>query len=440
MRTNNNAKYSFIAFCLGVISNLFVETPVGFWAMLDMLSLAVAGPLLLMEWRCYPKRLKTLILLLVCWCANAAVSDWYRGTPFMPAFKYEFIIFNCLCLIALAAWVLRKSQRAIGWYIAGTAISMVISLYKFQNGALMASAMLRGFSGVGSGMTDYLIEKQVKPIWVSMFLFVGVFSLRRFWRVPWAFCVCAFAVGAFYVLLNGGSRSGFLISMSSAILMAVYAYAPKLYEVVFERKLIVLIVVAVAAVFFNAAYLLAAKNGFLGEMGYKKWEEKNSGVGGMLDNRSDILINWPFLWRSPIIGAGTEMIDHWGYVNQSDLVSHEVQGRYRDNSTFYGHSCVVMAWTAHGIFGLLFWVYILWLAMTFLGQRVYVLGDSGPFVMASIISVSWHILFSPFGGRGSKMFMAVFLALAMDKNFRRWLIQGLSMKEVKDYHEQITDR
>lgn len=413
--------YDMLAFIMGLTSTLFVPTPVGFIAMLDLASYVLAIPIFLTSFSSYSKHLKWLMLLICFWLINAIVSDMYRGTPFRIGFKAWMIIVNSLTLVIVGAWILRKSVRALPFFLVGCAVSMVVQLYYFQNGALLSYAVRSGFSG-GTNMSDYLIDKQVYPIWVGMFLSI-LMAFRILGVVPWPICIAGYVAGAFFLMAQGGSRSSFLINMCSSFLVFAYVYWRKGFDLIFKRKLLTLCGVVVVALLFNMFYLHAAKEGWLGEAGYQKVEKKKSGEDSFLDNRADLLINWPFLWRSPIIGAGSELIDRWGYVNRSPYVRHyDPMGRPIYHDGFYGHSCIVSAWTANGLFGLVFWLFVFWLVFDFLGEKLYVLRDAGPYVMACLIGICWNIAFSPYGMfRGRVMFVAAFLALVQDQKFMSWL-------------------
>ena len=435
LKTEGTGKFTIIAFFMGLMSSLYVPTPVGFVAMLDGLAFAFAIPLFLMEYHTYPKYVKRLLLLAFLWMINGMISDWYREVPFKDAFKASAIVFNSWCLIVLAAWIYKKSPHSFIWFGIGGAISAVISLYKFQNGALLATAMMNGLTKMGD-ISDFLAEKQVVPLWTGMILAVVIMPLRLKFRVPWFFCVAAYAFAAFYMMVHGGSKSGFLISISGAIMIFLYAYMPQIYNSLWRNKFRTVILAVLAAFAFNFVYLEAAKAGLLGEEGYKKIERTKYKEGSMLDSRSDILVNWPFLWRSPIIGAGSQFYDRWGYVDKSPYINHyDMTGKFIPRERFPGHSCVVGAWTSAGIFGLLFWICVIGLKINLLGKRSYAFGDYGAFVAAGILGSSWHILFSPYGCRGGLLFGAVFAALAMEPEYLQWLKRGWSKKEFEDYSD-----
>lgn len=442
MKNRSYTFKTFVAFFAGLISTLFVPTPVGIIAMLDMAAYVLAIPIFIMNYPRYPKHFRRLLILSVLWVLNAVITDWYRGTPFMIAFKAEMILVDAVCLLVVGGWVVSLAPRAFMWFIAGVAISAVISLYKFQNGAFLSLAITNGYTGKG-GAGAYLIDKQTNPLWANMFVMAGVFALRRFVKLPWPICLATFPIAGIYLLMHGGSRSGCLNYICGGVLATLYVYWPKMFISLFKRKVLLFFGVVSAAIFFNATYLLLARNGVLGEAGYRKLEEKASGQSSFLDDRNDIVIDWPFLWRSPIIGAGSQPIDRWGYIARNDWINHlNPDGTLIERDCFATHSCIVGAWVMNGLFGLLFWVYVLWLITEFLNEKTFVMGSDGPFYIRALMSIVWAILFSPFGWfRAHAVFFAAFVAYAMDPRFRAWLFaEGLSAKEKKKYGRLIVKK
>lgn len=439
-RLRDFGRYSVLAFLVGLGSTLYVPTPMGRVAMFDLASYVFAIPLFLQRFPKYPKVFKRLLFLGVLWILNSIVTDFYRGMDFMIAFKAVMIMLNSLTLMIVCEWILWKTPRCIPYFLAGASISAVISLYYFQNGALLHYALTNGYEGGAGGIGEFLIEKQTTPLYVAMTFTAGV-MLPRLWGVfPNPLCVLLTSLAGMYVMIHGGSRSTCLVYITVAGLMACYFYMPKFFMTLFKNKLVTLGCVAMAAAVFNSVYVFACKNGYLGEEGIRKYEEKMSGQSSFLDDRNDIIVNWPFLWRSPIIGAGTIPIDRWGYMDRNPHIPHTDQfGRPIHYTVFLGHSCIVGAWTLNGIFGLIFWAYILWLIFDFLGNKVFLLGDAGPFVIHGIIGIVWAVLFSPYGGfRGKAMMIAAFVALAKDPAFLYWLgrsvgvdISKLKIKELR---------
>lgn len=415
----NQLQWCLLAFIFGLISKLFVPTPVGFVAMLDMLTYVLGPIIMIKEFGRYERKVRLLFALAFLWLLGGIMSDLYRGTPGALILKQNMIIFNAITTLAVAFWILRHSPKAIAFFFAASAISGFISLYAFQNGAILFQAIRAGYDGGGS-LEGFLAEKMRYPLYIGVVIMAIIMPLRIRGLIPWPVCIAGYFLAAMFVLLNGSARSTCLIYLANAFLVCMYVYWPKTLKSLFRYKFRALLYACAAALCANFLYHQAAKAGLLGEEGMKHYEQKQSGEStSFLDDRADLLVNWPFLWRHPILGAGSELIDRWGYVDDSPYVSHvDAAGRYVRRERFLGHSVLVGQWTACGAFGLIYWVFVLVLFISFLSDKVLVLGQYGPFCIASIVTLTWHILFSPYGGHRSDItFMTAFVTAMASPRF-----------------------
>lgn len=402
---------------VGLGANLYIRTPFGILPMFDAAAY-VFGPLLLItSYSSYSKEIRRLLAFALFWLIGGVVSDFYRGTPSLAAFKAAMILVDMFFMIVVSVWVLKRSPRAIFWFGVGVSISMVISLYAFQNGALLSQAIKHGYDDSGS-MAAYLAEKQYVPVYVALIVCITTYVPRILFHIPWFVVYGIRLVAGLYMLMHGGARNQFLTTVIGAGIIFLYANNRKFLCVLLKNKVIILIGALIMAFVFNEIYLSLAKNGHLGEEGLEKYEVRKAGESSMLDSRTDIFVNWPFLWRSPLIGAGCEYKDPWGYSQMSKYSPKLKPGQV---PLFAGHSVIISAWTTAGIFGLLFWLYVLWLYVKFLGGGMFVLGDLAPFIAAGIVSILWNLFFSPFGARGNYAMNAAFVALMQDRRFRDWM-------------------
>lgn len=417
----NSKFYVLLGLLVGAGSKLYIRTPFGILPMMDFAAYLVGPIVFITSFATYGKAVRRLLIMAFLWCVGSVVSDLYRGTPTMVMFKQAMILLDMFLLIPMSVWLLKKSPRFIFWFGVGAAFGAVISLYAFQNGALLAHAMSRGYDDSGS-MTDFLAEKQYVPTYIGFGVCMVTYVPRILYRIPWCFVYSIRLAAGFYMLVNGGARNQFLTTVAGAGIIFLYANNKKLLNVIFKNKVIVLLVALMAALIFNQGYMFMAKNGYLGDEGLAKYERKKYGEASMLDSRVDLFVNWPFLWRSPIIGAGSEYIDRWGYTLKSKFVKDKkVSKKDSGVSRFYGHSVIIGSWTSAGIFGLLFWLYVLCMYVRFLGKDMYALGDLAPFMAAGIVSTLWDLFFSPFAGRGSYAMNVAFVALMQDPRFRGWM-------------------
>jgi O-antigen ligase len=106
--------------------------------------------------------------------------------------------------------------------------------------------------------------------------------------------------------------------------------------------------------------------------------------------------------ESPIIGYGSWPLDREGFY----LRACELSGRDPDPN-FYKlgypliptHSHVMCAWVENGIGGLVFWSYVIFFYVRQILRPVIDEKRMGLYLAVSVLSLVWHILFSPMAGR-----------------------------------------
>ena len=412
------------AFSSGLSSTLFIETPFGRAAMFDLLCFFIAPVLYFLNYKKYTGAEKRFLLVSLLWLVGSVWSNWWRQEPFDVALKGNAIVFNVWCMLVVCISLLKKDHRTWMWFTVGNGISCVISLYYFQNGALLTFAERAGYWGAG-GLQEYLADKQVYPIYFNLILKSVLFPLVALFGCPWLPVVTTLVVSAFFLLFNGGSRSSFGLNLLSSFFIVGYAYLRRLTKLVLDHLILVLSISVVSALLVFSIYKNLALSGALGEQEFEKYErEMVLSEAGMLGSRDDIIRAWPFLKNHPIVGAGSSAIDRWGYME--------------DDFKLPGHSALVGAWVQNGIFGLIFWVYALFVITSFVQHRVMRLREYAPFIVITAVYMIWNILFSPFGlYRGE---VSCLLALCVVAKDEQWLKNVERMMLTKKKRVSNNDR
>jgi hypothetical protein len=387
----------FVAFLLGLGSSLFVPTPFGRVAMFDAATFVLAPLCFLYIRKSFSQAEQKILWASFLWFLGACYSNWWREEDFYIALKGDAIVFNVICMLIVTITLLKQSHHAFLWFCVGSAISGVVSLYVFQNGATLEFAESAGYAGQG-GVQAFLQEKQVYPIYAGAILMAMLFPLRSMGFIPWLVVFAGCILSAFWLLFWGGSRSGFGTMFITALIVAGYAYFRPLVQAVTRNLLLSLVVMSLLCATAFQTYKHLALSGVLGEAEYQKYiGEIGESESGALGSRDDLIRAWPFLKSHPIVGAGSSAIDRWGVI--------------QDDFKIPGHSAVVGAWTQNGIAGLFFWLYALYLMIDFMRKRMILFGDWFPFLASQLIAVVWHILFSPFGGFRGIICMGVALCV-----------------------------
>ena len=357
------------------------------------------------------------------WLCGAVFSDWYNGTYPILAFKGianpVMVLANVIVLYSL----LRKNPENLRWLLLGLAISSIISIFAFQN---ISDEELRE---IGADVDAVSKVTGYKLFWGNMVrAWVGLLISGWYLQMPKAISLWGvIAIMIAYVLCGGRSASASYM----ATFFLIFIGGTKVASMMRIKKYIVLILVvlAFAGAAFKAAYKYAAVNGLLDESEQKKYERQTSGgSGGLLamfmSGRSEIFIATIAALDKPLVGHGSHAIDDNGYV--ADFFKK--YGSDIDQKLYYDaalskthqipfHTQIVTFWMWHGIFGLLFWGYVLCLVVwtLFKGMAVYP-SIFGYFALVLPLLL-WDLFFSPFGSRVSEC--ATFVMCLIVRNMAR---------------------
>lgn len=387
MTGSRNKAFLIFAFFCGLGSSLFVPTPFGRVAMFDLLSYVIAPVILAVSYRRYTRPEISLLVLAFLWFLGTCYSNWWREEPFDVALKGDAIILNVFCMLIVGIALIRRSVHSFLWFSVGYGMGCVVALYVFQNGAYLNLAEATGYSGGGGGMQEYLVEKQVYPLYAQALFLSALFPLRVHKVMPWALIAICCATTAFLLLFHGGSRSGFGIYFLTSTVVFAYAYFRNVVRAFSRNALFFLVCALLISFVAFKTYAYLAQQGALGEAEYTKYvREIEDSESGVLGSRDDLIRAWPFLKHHPFVGAGSSAIDRWGYIVDSD------------DFRIPGHSALVGAWTQNGILGLIFWAHAIFRIIDFIRKRMIGFGDWFPFLAFILVSIIWAILFSPFGG------------------------------------------
>ena len=180
---------------------------------------------------------------------------------------------------------------------------------------------------------------------------------------------------------------------------------------------------------------MSAVNGWFGEESRLKYERQTNGdsslVGLLMGGRMDSFCGLIACVDKPIIGLGPWAMDDGYYVGEflSKYANDEDYHRFLELEKFkqrYGiaglslipcHSFITEFWLWYGIFGLIFWLYVVYALVRYLRQDCYAVPQMYMWLACGIPAYLWNVFFSPFGNRtGSILFIvAVLMVRAVRK-------------------------
>jgi len=347
----------------------------------------------------------TYFWLILLWLAGAIFVDVYTHNYFILAMRgiaVPITVFaNSVCVYVL----LRKKLDNLKWLLFGMAISGVVSIFVFQRG------------GAGDIAAEYGMEAGVERVvgyklfWVvQLTTWLSLPIVANYLKCPKWYALSATGFLAVFNLVTGG-RSMFFSALVTLLLLAL---GGKTRESIFSIKrhfIIMGLFLAVIGYGAKVVYEYAAEHGYMGEDEEVKHEKQSAHGSGLLQllmaGRSDTFIGLSAALDKPIMGHGSVAIDDHGYVldflskygTEKDFrmvqSNREKNGAYR----ILAHSHIICYWMWHGIFGLLFWAYVIWLASVTIMRRLHIYPSWFGYFAVILPMFYWDVFFSPFGKR-----------------------------------------
>lgn len=239
--------------------------------------------------------------------------------------------------------------------------------------------------------------------------------------------------------LYHASRNVFLTTTVAAVLLVVLNKrrgGQNQRVAIFKKKILSYVLAGFIGIFFVVIfYETAASRGILGDAAYQKYMDQTSEGNVLEGGRAEFFMGVELIKMKPIVGWGSYSKDTWGfrwrYAMEHNRTYHE---RYADEyESLPGHSYIVGSWASSGIFGGLFWIYVL--IMLFIifksGCLLYEPRLLG-LIIFQLIALLWAIFFSPFGDRVPFLVFMITLMIIY-RNYNRGLYKDRPFEIKKLY-------
>lgn len=421
-------KMSWGLFFIGLFSMTRIDLG-GSIAISEIIMVAMAPYVFIKEFKNMGKDgVYILVILLFLWFLGALFSDWYNGTYFQMAIKGIAMPIVYLACTVCVYPVLRTDVRKVKWLVLGVALSFVLSTFVFQRAAATdvdisaqeALARTVGYKLYYVNLLDHLLLLPVRCWFLS---------------TPYPFSILA-VVGMMLASLFFGARSAFVMFFLS---LALLVWGGKSVKRIFSLQKHFLLVS-----FGMLILLLAVKVGYekvvrldvLKESEVQKYERQTSSGNSILNilmaGRVEFFVGSYAAAQHPIIGRGSWALDDDGIYleflkNYGSEADYETMSKYMKEMPYVRtipfHSHIITYWMWHGIFGLIFWLYVLYLLFITLRYGLSVVADLYGYLVLMIPMFTWHLLFSPVGVRVNEA--AFFVVCVLIKNIRQRSIQNI---------------
>lgn len=363
-------------------------------------------------------------LLVVVGCVVACIANYTE-----PVFVLRGMAVTCLlpCTVVVGHWMLRRDMGGFKWMLIGTAISGVLCTFVFQK-----SVEITGLAGgvAGEGAVDAIISGPI--YWISR-LNAVLKAIPQGWYLQ---CPTIVSLGiplfmaGFSMLTTVSGRSAALSVIGTVAILLIGGKKRESIRSRLCNRFALWCCVAIVGVFcVHTLYRVAATQGWLGEEALQKYEHQTQGdtsikkllLGGRMESFCGLIA----CVDKPIIGFGPWAMDNDGYVSEflSKYATFEDYENFlrteawnlkqgRTMRMIPCHAYITEFWLWFGIFGLLFWVYIIFALLRYLKQDCWAVPQWFMWLAASIPGYFWGVFFSPWSARISGIVFVVACLMA----------------------------
>lgn len=363
-----------------------------------------------------------LSLLVVVGCVVACVANHTQ-----PLFVLRGMAVTGLlpCIIVVGHWMLRRDMGGFKWMIVGGAISSVLCTFVFQKSVEISMAAVGGSgeNAVGAIMSS--------PIYWTHRLGGLLNAIPKGWYLQCPIMVSVFIplfMVGFSMLTTVSGRGMALGAIASAVILLIGGKKRETIRRRFCNMFWILCFFAIIGIFcVHNLYRISVTQGWLGEDALKKYERQTEGdtsikallLGGRMESFCGLIA----CVDRPIIGFGPWAMDTDGYTDEFI----EKYGTREDVSNYYKsmawnmahgqtlymipcHAYITQFWLWFGFFGLLFWLYVIYVLIRYLKYDCWVVPQWFFWLAASIPGFLWNVFFVPWSNRvGSILFIVACL-------------------------------
>lgn len=352
----------------------------------------------------------TLFLLSLLVIVGCAVSCIANHTELL--YVVRGMATTCLisCSIIFSHWIIRKDPSGFKWMLVGSAFSSVMSTFFFQNAVELTQT---------GGDVDLIMSGPL--FWIQR---LGAFVTlpTRGWYIHMPIIVniaAPLSMGIFSILISQSGRAAALTAIAFVAIALIGGKSRRTMMRMARYFWLICGIGVVGMILSYTAYKTAAMRGWLGEESRMKYEVQTDGGSGgvgrlLLGGRGDSFIGLLACRDRPIVGWGPWAIDSNGYRDEfmmkygtmEDVLKfYEVQQRQLARGIaapvrlISAHSHITEFWLWYGIFGLIFWIYVMVVLLRYLHQDCFAVPQWFAWLACSVPGMFWHIFFSPFAAR-----------------------------------------
>lgn len=348
---------------------------------------------------------RTFTALWILWILGQLFSDVVNQNQFSLAARgFARAFFAGYVTIYLLPVMMRR-PRLYEAFLAGIPIAHIIATRYFRPGTYLSqdgSRMLDASQLGWENWTSYLVTT------------ILIYGVARLWRVtPWM-CVAATASVGVLNIANG-SRSTGLIYILAAMLMPLFISVTRdtrkaeatrwkwLQHMQWGTVILIFILGAGTTLGVAEAYKSLASSGALGKKAFDKYVSQSESGNLLIGARQGTFIGIAAALDKPFAGHGSWPRAKKDYIEDATRlfgVEFKVdKGFSLMNQFIPAHSMLIGGWVESGIFGLIFWIYVVLLVVRNSRSAAIYFHEYAGVILINGIGFFWNVMFSPIQNR-----------------------------------------
>ncbi len=360
---------------------------------------------------------------------GCAISCWVNHCSFQQSLRGLATTGIFVSAIVVGHWMLRKNMNCYKWFLLGTVLSRILNIFIFQNSA--ETTLMTGMAGGPGGMAvaEGILNNDF--LFLTRFIPLSLFPTQAFYfHTPMWWDVFIIGLTGILPILNSTSgRSTIVVTAAFIVLLLLGGKSIRTMKRVTKHFTFLLCLGVVLGLSMKAFYSYAAKSGLMGEEALKKYEMQTKRgedvLSLLMGGRGETFIGLFACLDQPIVGFGPWAVDNGDYINdylakygaEEDYRSMMEYKKYNQGklSLIPAHSCIIGFWLWYGIFGLILWIYLIYILIRFLRQDCYAVPQWYAWLACAVPATLAAIFFSPFGDRFTNpmFYVAILMARAV---------------------------
>lgn len=371
-----------------------------------------------------------LLSLILLTCLGCVISSSYNHTYYIEAIKGLATPYSMFAVTVFLHHFLKGNLEGMKWLLTGSAFTLILNIFVLPMDAEI-QAFAQGAEGFAAGK---IIAESSTIFWISRIQPLITLPISAWYtKTPIWYSVGSLMGFVAFAMLSSSSGRAMSIWCFLAATLILICRKRRDSMVAMKHHFILLVICAgVMVCLFTAVYKYGAKNNWFGDLAYEKYSKQTRSGSGVLrllmSGRAETFIGFFACLDKPIVGHGPwardtgEYVedflrDYGDYEDYQNLVQARIYWGRRGYSlvgVIPAHSHIIAFWLWYGIFGLLLWLYVLWLIYKYFTQYVDVVPQWLGYFAVTISASLWSIFFSPYSQR--ILFPLLFCALIYVRN------------------------